>query len=423
MKWRKVFLAVTAFSLMALGFQPASPTVAAPLGTVQVKAHRGGWLAYGAPEESLKALTAAANDGVDWIEFDVVYTRDLVAVVQHGDKIGGGSSGSATCTQAGAAIHAMTYAQIQQVRCDGEPIATLDQVLAMLATNPKARTTKVDIEVKTYSGQSLAGKKDWMRRTLQKTSGIHSRMSISTFSWRQLAATIKAYGPKTYFLALESASLVKLHKNADYANLRKAKKLGADGFGYAVTSSDVGGLKFARALGLEVHLYGFATSNQAKYAEAIRFAIANGQKVIGADNPNQLRALIASLKGQRPMPRLVVQSLKSKTVLATKSFTPSKRRYPQVFGSSGTVPSGAQNQFDSARLKVKITAKSSGGLLELAPRNSRVGRDGVRIKLKKGTHSYVVYVSPGDHGDLRVRTTKKVKLSVEVTGYRIARFG
>jgi glycerophosphoryl diester phosphodiesterase len=390
---------------------------AAALPALEVKAHRGGWLAYGAPEESLKALTAAADDGVDWIEFDVVYTAAGTAVLQHADQVGGGPSGSATCTNAGQAIHTMSDEQVAAVRCDGEPIATLAQVLTMLTSHP---STKVDLEVKTYTGQSLAEKRDLMARTLDQTAAIHERMSISTFFWRELAATINAKAPKAYFLALEYANLVKLAKNADYGNLRLAKKLGADGFAYNVNSSDVGQLRFMRALGIDPHLYDFDTYGS-KFGEQVRFAIANGQRDLGADNPHQLRALIASLNGQTPTPRLVVTGLPAKTVVK-KKLSAAQRSYPKVIGASGTVPSSAQTQFDSVRVKVKITAKRSGGLVEVAPRNSRVGVDGVQVKIAKGTHSYVLFVSPGDYGQLRIRTTKTVQLSVAVTGYRIARF-
>jgi len=414
---RLTAVALTVFCLVASISATPSVSQAAALPALEIKAHRGGWLAYGAPEESLKALRSAAADGVTWIEFDVVYTASGTAVLQHADTVGGGPSGSATCTHAGTPIHTMTDAQIADVRCDGEPIATLAQVLEMLKSYPN---TKVDLEVKTYSSQSLAEKQDWMSRTLVQTAAIHSRMSISSFFWRELAATINAQAPGAYFLALEYANLVKISKNADYANIRLAQKLGVDGIAYNVNSSDVGHLRFMRALGIDVHLYDFDTYGP-KYAEQVRFAIANGQVALGADNPNQLRALIATLNGQMPTPRLVVTGLAAKTVV-NKTLSAAKRSYPQVFGATGTVPTSAQNQFDSVRLKVKITAKGSGGLVEVAPRNSRTGIDGVRVKIRKGTHTYVVFVSPGDRGDLRIRTTKTVKLSVAVTGYRIARF-
>lgn len=394
----------------------APPSSAASLQGVEIKAHRGGSVAYGAPEESLKLLSRAAAAGVDWVEFDVVYTKQGTAVLQHSDAVGGGATGSATCTHAGAAIHLMTDAQVQQVRCGGEPIATLAQVLQLLRGYPK---TKIDLEVKAYTGQSLASKQDWMRRTLVTTAGFHSRMAISTFHWRQLAPLITRAAPKARFVALEYAKLIRLAKNKAYANARLAKKLGADGFGYAVTSADVGLVRFLRALGLGVELYGFT---DARFGEQVRFALYLGQRVLSDDNPPRLTALVKALRSKVPVARQITTSLKAKTVLRTK-LTRSKRRYPQVFGSAGTVPTRVQNQLSGVRLKIRVTAKKSGGLVEVSPRNSRVGRDGVRFKIRKGTHTYRAYVSPGDLGDLRVRTTRTVQILVAVTGYRTARFG
>lgn len=426
MSIRAMVTVLVAIPLTAALLPWTPPAQAAPLSAVQIKAHRGGWLAYGAPEESLKAETAAAEDGVDWIEFDVVFTSDKVPVLQHADAIGGGPSGSASCTHAGEAIHLMTWEQLSQVRCtdptsgDVQPIARLDQVMTMLTTNPLAANTKVDIEVKSYSGQSLTQKKEWMKATLQATKAIHPRMSISTFSWRQLAGTIRTYSPKAYFLALEYAKYLSFAKNPVFSNVLRAKKAGADGFAYNVNVSAVGQLKFLRTNKVGIHLYDFDTYGP-NYAQQVRFAIANGQRVVGADNPNQLRTLVASLGGQVPVGQLVVTDLAPATVL-NKTLTASKRGYPQVFGSARTVPSAAQNQFDSVRLDVVVKAKASGGTLELAPRGSRVGKDGVRLKLRKGTHRYQVFVSPGDYGDLRVKTTRKAKVKVIVTGYRTQQY-
>ncbi|PKQ32384.1 MAG: hypothetical protein CVT62_05080 [Actinobacteria bacterium HGW-Actinobacteria-2] len=426
MSFRAVMATLVAIPLAAALLPSVPSASAAPLPWLEIKAHRGGWLAYGAPEESLKAETAAAEDGVNWIEFDVVFTADNVPVLQHGDAIGGGSSGSASCTHAGEAIHLMTWAQVAEVRCtdrtsgDTQPIARLDEVMTMLTTNPKAANTKVDMEVKTYSGQPLAQKKEWMKAALLATTPIHPRMSISTFYWRQLASTIRAYGPTAYFLALEYAKYLTFAKNPVFTNVKTAKKAGADGFAYNVNSSAVGQLKFLAANKVGIHLYDFDTHG-ANYGQQVRFAIANGQHVIGADNPNQLRGLVASLAGQLPVGQLVVTELAPATVL-NKTLTAAKTATPQVFGSARTVPAAAQNQFDSVRLKVVVTAKASGGKLEVAPRGSRVGKDGVRVKLRKGTHTYQLFVSPGDYGDLRVKTTRKAKVKVVVTGYRTQQY-
>lgn len=396
----------------------AASADAAKLGVVEIKAHRGGALQFHLPEESLALLTRAAESGLAWVESDVVFTSDGVGVLQHSDAIGGGASGSASCTQEGRAIHTMTWAELSLVTCSfegaTEPIARLDDVVTMLASHPG---TKVDLEVKTYPGQSVAEKNEWMKQTLIATAPLHQRMTISSFAWRDVAATAKTYAPGTYFLALEYANLMKLAKNNVYANIDRAVALGASGFGFNVTSSDEASLAYLRARGLDPQVYDLVTDQQ------FRFALGIGQNLLLADDPDHVAGLVSSLLGQRPTPTYRTTRLASRTVL-TSSIAKGARAYPRVMGSSGLVPSSAQNQFGGVRLVLKVVAKASSGKVEIAPRGSRVGKDGVRVSVRKGTHSYVVYVSGGDAGKVRVLTTskKKVKITLSVTGYRTARY-
>ncbi len=415
----RLLIAVVALALVA-GVSAATPASAAKLQSVQVKAHRGGPVAFGAPEESLELLTRAAKAGVAWVESDVVYTSDGVAVLQHGDAIGGGGTGSSDCgADAGRKIHTMTWAEVSAVRCTyagvTEPLARLDDVVAMLAGYPKV---KVDLEVKTYSGQSVAEENEWMRRTLLATAPLHSRMSISSFAWRDVAETVRQYGPKTYFLALEYANLMKLGANNVYATIDQAKKLGVDGFGYNVNSSDQGEIAYQLARGIGVHLYDLTTDQE------YRFALGNGQQVVGADDPTHVASLVKALKGKRPSPKYHTTLLKKSAKVLGGKLAKGTRVYPQVMGASGLVPASAQNQFAGVRLKVTVVAKKSSGKVEVAPRGSRVGKDGKRISVRKGTHSYTLYVSPGDAGKVRVMTTSKsaVTVTLTVTGYRKATY-
>jgi len=415
-------LCVAAAMGLLVALPSAAPADAAKLQGIEVKAHRGGPVGFGLPEESLALLTKAAASGVAWVESDVVYTSDKVGVLQHGDEIGGGGTGSSDCgADKGRKIHTMTWEQVSAVRCiyqgSTEPIAKLDDVVSMLAAYPKV---KVDLEVKTYSGQSVEEENDWMQRTLVATASLHPRMSISSFAWREVATTIRQYGPKAYFLALEYADKMKLATNDVYAMLKQAKKLGVDGLGYKVNSADEAELAYQRALGIELHLYDLKSDQE------FRYAIGNGQHVLGADDPAHVAGLVAKLKGKRPAPTYR-RTLLAKSVKVLGSGTrlaKGTRLYPQVMGSTGLVPTSAQNQFAGVRLKLTVVAKKSSGKIEIAPRGSRVGKDGKRISVRKGTHSYTLYVSPGDAGKVRVMTTSRsaVKVTLTVTGYRRATY-
>ena len=416
---RLVCLALAGALVASLGL--SAPAQAATLQRVEVKAHRGGPVGFGLPEESLALLEKAAASGVAWVESDVVFTSDGVPVLQHGDQIGGGGTGSSDCgpVDTGRSIHTMTWEEVSAVRCtyngDAEPIARLDEVVSMLARYP---VVKVDLEVKTYAGQSVEEENAWMKATLIATTSLHPRMSISSFAWRDVAATISQFGGRgLYFLALEYADKMKLATNDVYAMLKQAKKLGVDGLGYNVNSADEAELAYQRALGIELHLYDLKSDQE------FRFALGNGQHVLGADDPAHVSALVTKLKGKRPLPTyrrtLLAKPVK---VLSSTKVSKGTKLYPQVMGATGLVPTSAQNQFAGVRFTVKVVAKKSSGKLEIAPRGSRVGKDGKRITVRKGTHSYTVYVSPGDAGKVRVMTTSKssLKVTVSVTGYRRA---
>ncbi len=64
---------------------------------------------------------------------DVVFTKDKVAIVNHEDQIvdvasyqvGGVTIPKLDCTHDGQKIHHMTYEQVAQVRCGGQPLPTL----------------------------------------------------------------------------------------------------------------------------------------------------------------------------------------------------------------------------------------------------------------------------------------------------------
>jgi len=129
----------------------ASPGAARSLSVV-VEAHAGG--AAVNPAYSLEAIAGAIAAGADVIEIDVQYTLDHVAVLNHEDKIADVTPADAVkdrvlprpCDHAGARIHLMTYAQVQQIRCAGQPLATLAQAIALIRPSP----ARIDLEIKTF---------------------------------------------------------------------------------------------------------------------------------------------------------------------------------------------------------------------------------------------------------------------------------
>jgi glycerophosphoryl diester phosphodiesterase len=94
--------------------------------TPEIIAHRGA--SGDCPENSLAAFARALELGADGIELDVHLTSDGTLVVHH----------DATPREApspalqGRPIHTLTLAELRPFRAFGEPIPTLDEVLALV---------------------------------------------------------------------------------------------------------------------------------------------------------------------------------------------------------------------------------------------------------------------------------------------------
>jgi glycerophosphoryl diester phosphodiesterase len=87
---RREFLwtAMALSTVTALGFRaPASAAVGQPRGKVEVFGHRGASALR--PEHTLASYAKAIVDGADYIEPDLVCTKDGVLVARHENEIGG----------------------------------------------------------------------------------------------------------------------------------------------------------------------------------------------------------------------------------------------------------------------------------------------------------------------------------------------
>lgn len=94
--------------------------------TPEIIAHRG---ASGeSPENSLAAFARALELGADGIELDVHLTADGTLVVHH-DAV---PAEAPTPALQGRPIHTLTLDELRPFRAFGEPIPTLDEVLALV---------------------------------------------------------------------------------------------------------------------------------------------------------------------------------------------------------------------------------------------------------------------------------------------------
>lgn len=412
MRFRKltrwVSVGVTALALTA-GLVPApaaSAAITVRAKDLKIQAHRGG-PDLGAPENSAELFRLAVASGVvDRIETDVRITSDNVLVLFHDAALSG------RCTGPGGYVHQLPWSVLQAVRCDGQPIPRLEEVFDVV------RGTKValNLELKHYDGMTTAQKQDFAKRVVTATLASRlpkSQVELSSWFWRSYAGVVKKYGKGLRMSAMELATRTQ-PTDAIYASVRRAKALGVDGYAVSIKHAQRSLLAFIRSYG------GMAVGvmDRSNLAET-RYAVANGVRTFTSDDPVQAKAdladLLAELKA-KPLKLRTTQTALPKVKVLSKSMKKSAKAFPRVIGKKGLVPAAAARQLDSVRLSVKITGKGSG-TVELAPSGSRVGVDGVRIRIPKGTKTFTTKASPGDGGRLRVRVTGNAKVVVTLIGY------
>jgi glycerophosphoryl diester phosphodiesterase len=126
----------------------------------RVLAHRG--LHTKSPENTLGSFRAAVDAGVDYIETDIVASRDGFAMVSHDlvlDRVAGIS----------AAVNTLSASELADVDLGGEGFITLEHALREFPD------TRFNIDVKD------SGAIDGLVRAVEAT-GAHDRVLVSSFS-------------------------------------------------------------------------------------------------------------------------------------------------------------------------------------------------------------------------------------------------
>lgn len=121
------------------------------LGLPRVIGHRG--VAAEAPENTLAGLTEAARRGFRWVEFDVMLTRDDVAVLHHDDRLGRTSSGT-------GAMAETAYAEVARLDAGswfapsfaGEPIPAFEAAILRC----RGLGLGMNVEIKPTAGRERA---------------------------------------------------------------------------------------------------------------------------------------------------------------------------------------------------------------------------------------------------------------------------
>ncbi|HSK34334.1 MAG TPA: glycerophosphodiester phosphodiesterase family protein [Propionicimonas sp.] len=385
----------------------AATVIPVPVGKILLQAHRGG-KELGAPENSARVFRLAVDSHiVDRIETDVRITKDNKLVIVHDQAL------PTRCSPyTGALIHQLTWSQLQTVTCEGEPIPALSEVFDIVRGTPVA----LNLELKIYDDMATAAKTDLAKRVVAAVlaSGLpKGQVMLSSFFWRSYAGVAHKYAPGIVFSALEQTYNGQ-PTDAIFSNIRRAKSLGVDAFAGPIKYSNEGLLAFIRDYG-GMHVGLMDTEGTSD----LRFALAHGLRNVTNDDPVEAREaldlLLADVKANPLTLKVTTTAVPVKTVLS-RSMSKYARTYPQVIGSTGPLPVGAAKHLKAVRFTVTVTGKGHG-TVELAPKGSRVGIDGVRTKIPNGKKTFVVLTVPGDGGDIRVRVTGKAKVVIKVSGY------
>ncbi len=366
-----------------------------------IVSHRGGALER--PENSVEAYQHSVEQGFDVIETDLLFTRDGHGVMSHNDLL------PARCTHAGEQLHLMTLDQVREVRCqdlDGEftvPIPTFEEFAEVV----KPSDVRIDLDIKTYSGQPASGERLYAERAIKllKQHALLDRSSILTFRWATTLPTIRKLAPRIRVVGLDN-------KPMDLSRVRLAASLGADGFGIKAKDSPANLLKYVKAKGMDPVPWEITTR------QFLAYSIYYGGKVqgISSDTPTEARALLLSGGiNLNPKPASVVTTLPTAATVARKAtYKAGKRKYPKVMGTA--VPLEKLAMLETVTVKVKVTKGPGKGYVSLGASGSPVSSS-VRVKLPKGTRTLTVKVPVGNGGKLRVFTSRTATLTLSVAGY------
>ncbi len=137
--------------------------------------HRGA--AADAVENTLTSFALALRQGADGIELDVQLSRDGTLFVFHDwtlERLAGDSR----------AVEALAASDLRLIRIDGEPLPTLEDVLARL---PGDYPLNIELKRRDAPRHRLAS-------ALARTLGARAQVLISSFDW-ELLATVHAQSP------------------------------------------------------------------------------------------------------------------------------------------------------------------------------------------------------------------------------------
>jgi len=234
-------VALCAFAAV-LGVTPARATeVSRPASEFDLEAHRGGRGLF--PENTLTAFRGALEIGVTTLETDLAVTRDGVLVISHDpelnvDKVRGPDGRWVTAPA--PLIHTLTLEELKRYELgrlnpasayakdfpeqkphDGERFATLAELFALVAAQPKPVRLNIETKIRPDAPGETVDAAAFARLVVDavRAQRMTSRVTIQSFDWRTLVE-VRRLAPEipTACLTIESRGMNTVRPDASGAS-------------------------------------------------------------------------------------------------------------------------------------------------------------------------------------------------------------
>jgi glycerophosphoryl diester phosphodiesterase len=227
-------------------------------------------------ENSAKAFERAIGEGIDWIEFDVVKTRDGVPVIFHDARVDRLLNGHGP-------VASFTLAELQTMQyADGQTVITLDEGLELMSGRVKPM---VELKADGLEAQTLT--------LLDKWGFVPEQTIIQSFKGRHIAACHAIDDRWMYGLCMSYLGSHKLLGRWDNMQARAARRKFARAVAtYPATWLNLDGPFIYDAFMEECHRHGKriilgAMNPEAQFPNLEKWHV----EIINANDPAQTRTL------------------------------------------------------------------------------------------------------------------------------------
>jgi glycerophosphoryl diester phosphodiesterase len=377
-----VLLAAAVLGVPAAAFAEAPPVIST---------HRAHGVS-GLAENSLAAFSAAAKAGETDIEGDARAIKDGTFVMHHDPTL---QTPRCTGPYLGVSLRTLTAAQVATMRCSGEPVARLADVIEAVRPYPAA-TLRVEVKHAGTDSSTVRISDAVRLATTLNRAAMTARSIVQDFDWATTTTPVHAAVPTQRVSALSSSISV--------AEVASARSVGASDFSYRHDLGTGFWNELIAAQGLASTAW---TVNEPLRARVLR---AQGVGTLISDVPDTLRATLGDPGSQCTLERWSF----SREVARGGDLAGGASTYRYVAALS---PDG--RAVDKVRLRVQASTASGTASLRVSPKGTAAGsRWEQSVAVGPSGVAVTLEVPGGDAGGVQVRnaSSQVVRVSVGSVG-------